>query len=225
MTHGSSAHQDQISRRNDRHVTSYCWRAPRGGLLVDPLSFLAPRRIPVSAVREGRRIVVVGTAEPLGMAVSCSKDQGICLAYDLSVLSQGFQGGLKQGTALQQETNAVSFVLNDGTGSIVVLGRRAHWHLSEGEPDESNIDPASLRLIDDPTYSYQRPGAEADDLARGRTTLRSVSFGRTVTVSGQAYRSSAAIVWPSDELDAKTLPSDLVIGPGRFRGLTIRFGR
>ena len=158
------------------------------------------------------------------MGVTRPTDHAICVCYDVLVRSQGFQLGLKQGTTLAHEINAVSFVLKDASGSIVVLGRRANWQLSDDGPTDAEIDLAGLRLNEDPTFSYAYPDIDADELEKGRSTFGSICFGQVVTVSGQVYPSSSRIVWPSDELADKALPSAFVIGPGRFLGLKIRPG-
>jgi len=133
------------------------------------------------------------------------------------------------------QTDAVSFVLRDDAGRVLVLGRRARWDSSGGQPGNvpraDAVDLAKelgrpLEDAQDYLDSYSDP--DSSEQGRGDQTEKLVAVGERVTVTGRAFADPAEILWGSDTCpDAGQrigLSGAFVVGPDRLSGLSIVSG-
>jgi hypothetical protein len=196
----------------------------------------------VASVAEGR-VVLSGVAEPAWAFATSPFGKKACVWYDAK--STTGAGRLK--VFMFRERNAVPFVLNDGTGRILVLARRARWDaatdpiargIGADEPaavHEGRSDAEVSRLLAGP---HQEPppclvshvdhhySQEQID-AQGREN--SILVGERVTVVGRATPNSPAAITEKDACadggQSLGLPATYVIGPGPFvTGLDVLAG-
>jgi hypothetical protein len=165
----------------------------------------------VASVVEGR-VVLSGNVEPAWSVATSyfGKNKGVW--YESSSARQTG----RTWSWLFSESNAVPFLLNDGTGRILVLGRRARWDPAAGRADRlagandavaraegaSEADIASLldhRFVAAPDVLFTRraKGVSQDVIDAGRRE-RYVAFGERVTVIGRAVPFSSSYAQDSD---------------------------
>jgi hypothetical protein len=166
--------------------------------------------IPVSSVSKGR-VALSGIVEPAWAVVKPPFADLACVWYDAAA---EFHFG-KSGFPIFEEVNAVPFVLNDGTGRILVLARRARWDPAnmspsrwrgkgwDPEPRDGASDPEIADMLNrslEPAppllKSFQKEGYEH---SAANTSVTCVPVGQRVTVFGTAIHFMMAGV---DERDA-----------------------
>jgi hypothetical protein len=180
------------------------------------------------------RVVVSGIAEPAWCILRLPFSEVGCLWYYAnSSISMG-----KGSKELFREVNAVPFVLNDGSGKVLVLGRRARWDGADGYFDERLLgedsdggDQWSRVRVDEwfKTHDAEPPGClehSRDDSYDDAEILQNameqtVVVGERVTVVGYAYSAASEIIGDNDDCadDGQSLglPGIFAIGP-RPRG-------
>jgi hypothetical protein len=191
---------------------------------------LRTNHIDISSIRAGR-VILSGIAEPAWAVVTSPFGKRACVWYDAS----STVGQYRSARTIFSQVDAVSFVLKDATGRVLVLGRRARWDPSAGQPgsvpyarlgDLANELGRPLEDAQDYLYAYSDP--DSSDPTRGDQTEKLVAVGERVTVSGRAFPDPARVVWGSDGCpDAGQsigLPGACVVGPDRLAGLTIVAG-
>ena len=148
------------------------------------------------------------------------------------------QGSGRSSHTVFHEKNAVPFILNDGTGRVLVLGRRARWDaatsLLDLHGDEKSIAEgdttaqiaallAERKLLAAPDPTYRKGDPEES----GRQSESSVAVGERVTVIGRAAADDRA-VRPADAcLDDGSsfgLPGLYRVGPEPLWGLDVMAG-
>jgi hypothetical protein len=204
---------------------------------------LRPGRI--GAVKKGH-VVLTGTVEPAWSVLISPFAGRHCAWYDARsevVYGRRWRGNGRTSITAFLETNAVPFVLNDGTGRILVLGRRAHWDGStqpkgEAETNRGMADPTSgatpsghkherHREVPPPLHSWVWDGvAKAQIDEYGKEAF--IAFGDVVTIVGRAvpYRISATSDKDGcvDGGRSLGLPADFIVGPRLITGLDILSG-
>jgi hypothetical protein len=219
---------------------------PLAMMLPNGWSLLRKPASPVSSVTKGR-VVVSGIVEPAWSVVKSPFADLACVWYDDSSYVSG-----KFGYLVSEEINAVPFVLNDGTGRILVLARRARWDptytsrsawVGAGRaraPQDGASDVEIAGMLDRPLApappslkSFQKDGCEPWSGSRGSSC---VPVGRRVTVTGVAIHFMMAGVDERDACpdDGSSLglglgggyvmaPDELVVLAGSAGALTRRF--
>jgi hypothetical protein len=206
---------------------------PLGRVIASPIASISPGRI-----------VLAGVVEPAWSVLASPLDEIPCVYYKCrSMVSHG-----RRVEFLFGETNALPFVLNDGTGRVLVAARLGTWTTAKdaiydavradenaarragASPDQ--IDGLLRRPISPAPQPLERgrdPKASDDEIRRHARESQIV-VGERVTVIGQAMRRET--LRPKD---AATLPDDgsalgvttrLVVGPVpyTFNGLSVLAG-
>ena len=180
----------------------------------------------VASVAAGR-VVLTGNAEPAWSVATSYFGKKKCVWYESGSARQVGRSWVW----LFSESNALPFVLNDGTGRILVLGRRGRWDPAASRADrmagasdalareEGNSDAGIDRLLEgsfvpapDPLYASRAKDASDVDIDRGRRE-RYVAVGERVTVIGLALPYSPA---PTDDRDACRDGGESIGLPGRY---------
>jgi hypothetical protein len=193
---------------------------------------LRARPTPISAIRAGR-VVLSGVVEPAWSVLRSPFSRRICVWYNgKSTSGLTFYGSLVWD---YRERNAVAFLLNDGTGRVLVLGRRARW-----DSGNSRLDlGAANRAIREGACPEETLDIRADQLEHppepllrmGRFPLSGpdqvVAVGERVTVVGRATPDDRGIL-PVDACpdsgEAFGLPGLYRVGPDGLRGLGVMAG-
>jgi hypothetical protein len=181
----------------------------------------------ISSLRAGR-VRLGGIVEPAWAVASSPFEQRACVWYD----SRSTRGSGRSEHLLFREINAVSFVLNDGTGQILVLGRRGRWNGSAGRPGSAPFETSAGlaaelgRPLADPPEALYSDSPRRSDPAEGDRNEKLVAIGERVTVIGQALPWGIVSGFDAcpDAGESLGLPGGLVIGPGRIFGLSITSG-
>jgi hypothetical protein len=182
----------------------------------------------ISGLRAGRARLS-GIVEPAWSVVTSPFGHRASVWYD----SRLTRGSGRSRRVLFWEINAVPFVLNDGTGRIVVLGRLGRWDASAGHPGSAPFENAAdlaaelgRALADPPEPLYSFSTSSRSDPAQGDRRETLLAIGERVTVTGRALTTRA--VWNLDACpdagESLGLSGELVIGPGRIEGLSIAAG-
>lgn len=110
---------------------------------------LRPRSRPISSVRSGH-VVLSGLVEPAWSVLKSPFSRRPSVWYEAKTT----EGAGKSRHTVFHERNAVPFILNDGTGRVLVLGRRARWDAGTSLLDLHGYD----RAIDEGDTSGQIAG-------------------------------------------------------------------
>ncbi len=191
---------------------------------------LRVKTCPISDIRRGR-VTLSGTSEPAWAVVISPFGQRACIWYE----ARSTIGEYRTARSVFYEVNAVPFVLNDGTGRVLVLGRRARWDSSRGHSqavadvrsgDLGSSFSSSLADSPDPLQSDSSERTPPD-LLPGEHREQLVAVGERVTVTGEVLDPRGAL-WGIDACpdggSSLGLPGELVIGPGRLLGLAVVAG-
>ena len=146
--------------------------------------------------------------------------------------------GYRSSRTVFRETNAVPFILNDGTGRVLVLGRRARWDaatspldlngavkaVAEGDATAQGI----ARLYERELLAAPGPTSQRGDPGEsGSSTEATIAVGERVTVIGRAAADDRALrpldACP-DNGSSFGLPGLFRIGPESLWGLNVLAG-
>jgi len=181
----------------------------------------------------GGRVVLTGVVEPAWAVATSPFGEEACVWYDAR---SSISGGRGVTVTLFRELNAVPFVLNDGTGRILVLARRARWDPATGlvaktmgtGQDTAVYEGASnaemSRLLDGAHQKAPYPLKSdindrfSQEQIDANGTERSVLVGERVTVVGRAIPYSASLIKEEDACtdggQSLGLTATYVIGAG-----------
>lgn len=208
------------------------WHAAWNGerLLRSPLR-------PISSVRPGH-VVISGVIEPAWSVLESAFARRPSVYYRALMT----QGAGKYKRTIFHERNAVPFILNDGTGRVLVLGRRARWDpgtslldlhgddkaIAEGDTSGQIVGLLGERqLLPAPEPLAHRDIRKPGGSDRGDETEEVVAVGERVTVMGRAGADDRA-VRPTDAcLDDGAsfgLPGLFRIAPEPLWGLGVTAG-
>lgn len=188
---------------------------------------------PISSVRSGH-VVLSGVVEPAWAVLKPPFSMRPCVWYEAKIVEHG---GKSEHTVYNQR-NAVPFVLNDGSGRVLVLGRRARWDAAtslldlngyarakvEGDTSNQVTDLLGERQL----QPIPEPLKDDGDITRfGSRTENVVEVGERVTVIGRAASDERAVTLTDGCLDDGAsfgLPGLFRVGPEPLWGLDVTAG-
>lgn len=188
---------------------------------------------PLSSVRSGH-VVVSGVVEPAWAVLKPPFSMRPSVWFDAKVVA----GSGKSSRTVFHKRNAVPFILNDGSGRVLVLGRRARWDAATSLLDlhgygRAKVEGDTPEQIDDLLSARQlqpipEPLQESGDVERvGSRTENVVEVGERVTVIGRAAPDDRAQTPDDACLDDGAsfgLPGLFRVGPERLWGLDVTAG-
>jgi hypothetical protein len=158
-------------------------------------------------------VVLTGVVEPAWAVATSPFGRSPSVWYDATSTIHGHKNAAM---TIFHESNAVPFVLNDGTGRVLVLARRARWDAatdtiadSTGANDEAAVaegssEAAVARLLDrtlrepPPALARERNDEFSQEQIEAGGEERCVLAGERVTVIGRAIRRSQASLSEED---------------------------
>jgi hypothetical protein len=198
------------------------------------------RATSISSIRAGR-VVVSGIAEPAWAVVTSHFWREACVwCHSKAWIPEG-----KYAETIFNELNAVPFVLNDGTGRALVLGRSAKWDPATtwldrellADDEIARAEGAShkevLKTLDRPLGAAPSPlkAFVSDKYTRALPGSHSsedrVRVGERVTVTGRAFTTGASTITDLDGCpdDGRSLGlTGYIIGPDKFLGMSVLAG-
>jgi hypothetical protein len=211
------------------------WYAARGIWAGERARGLKP--VDVASV-SGGRVILSGYAEPAWAVIASLVGGKPCVWHH--VKSNLGQSRIR----FFEETNAVPFVLSDGTARILVLARRARWDpgtgaagwwagaddaaaVAEGEPSQDALRMATGVLQAPPTplsYYLARGHVPGD----GSSCEETIGIGERVTVVGQAVPYAGARITDKDgcgDFASLNLSSEFCLVQAPHSGLDVLAGK
>jgi hypothetical protein len=176
----------------------------------------------VTAVTKGN-VVLCGTVEPAWSVLTSPFSRKVCVWYRAESGWNANTARSRTHVTVFNETNAIPFVLNDGTGRILVLGRRARWDsetsgqtagASTGIARQPRTGPH--RPPPPPILTWSMDGITRDSIDSAGTD-KTIPVGAIVTVVGRAIPCRPSAITPQDacldEGRSLDLSGEFLIGP------------
>jgi hypothetical protein len=199
---------------------------------------LRMRATNVGGVQEGG-VILSGIARPAWAVATTPWGKVTCLWYQARI-----HDALHEMFTHYRERNAVPFVLDDGTGRILVLARRARldaasdWLLGrlgigQAEAVSEGASPAQVsEMLERPMQPTPQPFRAAGDPNCTHSGIdkeeRYLSVGERVTVIGRAMPLGSGAIRDEDacfvDVEAADLTSAYVVGSGKLSGLVLLAG-